>query len=71
MINEPSIDSMIDYLSFLEKQKKNIEATELRNKLIKIQGIKVHTIEHPKNISKSDREKEYNLLKKEFDENFR
>ena len=70
MINEPSIDSMIDYLSFLEKQKKNIEATELRNKLIKIQGIKVHTIEPPKNISKSDREKEYNLLKKEFDENF-
>jgi hypothetical protein len=70
MIKEGAIDYMIDELS-LEEKKGNVKATELRNKLIKIQGIKIHSIEPPKNISKSDREKEYNRLKAEFDKNFR
>jgi len=71
MIKESIIDYMIDELAIQEKRTKNIKTTELRNKLILIQGIRVHSIEPPKNISKSQRETEYNLLKKEFDKNFR
>tara|TARA_R110002020_G_C16192615_1_gene765612 strand:+ start:1080 stop:1295 length:216 start_codon:yes stop_codon:yes gene_type:complete len=71
MIKESVIDYMIDELAHEEKKKPDVKTTELRNKLIKIQGIKVHSVEPPKNISKSDREIEYNRLKAEFDKNFR
>ena len=70
MINESVIDYMIDQLS-LEEKKGNVKATKLRNKLIKIQGIKVHSVEPPKGFSKIDREMLYHTLKLEFEKNFR